>query len=125
LGRDDDSGYGCVVSNFAILSEEVRPLLHAIRDVLHVGGTVLIQTVHPWTACGDQPYRDGWREETFTGWEGGFRASMPWVFRTMSSWFAELRGSGFELVGVREPLDPESGRPLSLLFVCRVTASEQ
>ena len=27
----------------------------------------MIQTVHPWGACGDEPYRDGWRLETFDG----------------------------------------------------------
>jgi 2-polyprenyl-3-methyl-5-hydroxy-6-metoxy-1,4-benzoquinol methylase len=110
--------FDCIVCNFALLGEEIQPLLTSLRRLLTSHGSLVIQTVHPWTASGDQHYQDGWREETFEGWEGGFTAVMPWFFRTLASWFSELASAGFHVVKLQEPADRASGRPLSLLLVC-------
>jgi 2-polyprenyl-3-methyl-5-hydroxy-6-metoxy-1,4-benzoquinol methylase len=56
--------FDCIVCNFSLLGEEIRPLLTSLRDLLSSDGSLVIQTVHPWTATNDQPYQDGWREET-------------------------------------------------------------
>ena len=82
-------------------------------------GALLIQTLHPWAACGELPYRDGWREETFAGFGEGRWQPMPWYFRTLASWLAEIAAAGLAVARCREPLDPASGRPLSLLLSCR------
>jgi hypothetical protein len=42
---------------------------------------------------------------------------MPWYFRTVSSWVNDFAKGGFTLRELREPLHPETQRPLSLLFV--------
>jgi 2-polyprenyl-3-methyl-5-hydroxy-6-metoxy-1,4-benzoquinol methylase len=111
--------FECIVCNFSILGEEVRSLLTALRDLLRPGGALVIQTVHPWAACGEQPYRNGWREETFQGWSGGFTEPMPWFFRTLQSWFSELAGANLEVLRLEEPADPVSGRPLSIVMICK------
>lgn len=113
-----DGPYDGVVLNFALLSEQIVPLLIALRSSLGPGGLVFIQTVHPFTACGDEPYKDAWRTETFSSLGEGFSEPMPWFFRTVASWHASLTASGLRIRECMEPLHPDSGRPLSLLFVC-------
>jgi 2-polyprenyl-3-methyl-5-hydroxy-6-metoxy-1,4-benzoquinol methylase len=113
--------YDAVVCNFSLLGEELVPLLRALRGLLTEDAPLFVQTVHPFTACGDLPYRDGWREETFAGFGGAFGAPMPWYFRTVGSWLRLMAGAGLRVGALEEPIDPESGRPLSLLLTCRAT----
>jgi 2-polyprenyl-3-methyl-5-hydroxy-6-metoxy-1,4-benzoquinol methylase len=110
--------FDCIVCNFSILGEEVVSLLCTLRSLLRPDGALLIQTVHPWAACGEQPYRDGWRVETFQNWSVEFKAPMPWFFRTLHSWFSELAEANIQILRIEEPMDPGSGRPVSLLMVC-------
>ena len=110
-------GYDAVVFNFALLHEDAAAVLRAVRRLLAPGGSLVIQTVHPWAARGGGRYEDGWREEGFAGFGTGFPAPMPWYFRTLASWTALLRESGYALRELREPPHPDSGEPLSLLLV--------
>lgn len=105
-----------VVCNFALLSEDLVPLLTALKSSLAKDGHLVIQTVHPWMACGELPYVDGWREERFAAFGGGDWKPMPWYFRTWQSWFESLRAAAYTVDQCREPLDPESGKPLSLII---------
>ncbi len=106
--------FDCVVANFALLEEALRPTLEACAHLLAPGGRLIIQSLHPWTQ--PAPYRDGWRQEDFTAMStDGWRA-MPWYFRTLGSWVALLQESGFLLTRLEEPRHPISGQPLSLLL---------
>lgn len=109
--------YDAVVCNFALLGETVAPLLRALAAALAPEGRLLVQTVHPFTACGDAPYRDGWRTEDFAGFACPFPAAMPWYFRTVGSWVAAAREAGLRVMEMEEPTHPETGRPLSLILV--------
>ncbi|MFV3305366.1 class I SAM-dependent methyltransferase [Pseudomonas sp. NY15181] len=117
LGRFD-----ALVCNFALLDESIAPLLLALRELLEPAGRLLIQTVHPWSACGDEPYADGWRLETFAAFGEAFSAPMPWYFRTLESWLALLASSGWRVRQLREPRHPESGKPCSLLLELQALA---
>ncbi|MDF3867206.1 class I SAM-dependent methyltransferase [Pseudomonas denitrificans (nom. rej.)] len=108
--------FDVLVCNFTLLDEYIAPLLGALRERLNPGGRLLIQTVHPWAACDDEPYADGWRLETFAAFGGEFSAPMPWFFRTLESWLALLAASGWSLRQLREPRHPETGQPCSLLL---------
>ena len=109
-----------VVCNFSLLGgESVDRLLRAVPALLHDGGTLLIQTLHPWTACGDAPYRDGWRDGSWAGCGEGFGDAAPWYFRSMAGWMAGFRDAGLALVGLEEPLHPDTGRPASAIFALR------
>ncbi|HEX8318026.1 class I SAM-dependent methyltransferase [Longimicrobium sp.] len=110
--------YDAVVCNFALLDEHPVPLLSALRRVLHPGGALVIQTVHPWTAAGEGRYEDGWRTETFEGFGEGFAEPMPWYFRTLESWTDVIAAAGYALANLREPLHPNTGRPASLILTC-------
>ncbi|MBN0055839.1 class I SAM-dependent methyltransferase, partial [Pseudomonas aeruginosa] len=66
LGRFD-----ALVCNFSLLDEDLAGCLAAWPALLESGGELLIQTLHPW-AAGGEDYRDGWREERFDGFVEGF-----------------------------------------------------
>ena len=110
--------FDAVVANFALLAQHISALLRALVQTARQGALV-IQTVHPWAACGDSPYADGWREESFAAFGDGGWSPMPWYFRTLTSWHRELKAAGWRIDELKEPLDPASGRPLSLLLTCR------
>lgn len=109
-----------VVCNFSLLGcESVDALLRAIPSLLSPAGVLVIQTLHPWSACGEAPYRDGWREGSWTGCGDGFGEAAPWYFRTLAGWQQAFLAAGLALVAVDEPLHPETGRPVSILFTLR------
>lgn len=108
--------FDVAVCNFSLLHEEIRPILDAVRGVLRPGGSLMIQTVHPWAVSGSVDYVDGWRTEDFAWSERPFPRSMPWYFRTLESWARVLSESGLAIEMIVEPLHPDNGRPLSLLL---------
>lgn len=111
IGRD----YDLICANFSLLHQDIIPLLAAMNALLVPGGALVIQTLHPWSvATGD--YQDGWREETFDGFQGEWQP-MPWYFRTLSSWLNALDMAGLQLTGLREPQHPQSPVPQSLLMI--------
>ncbi len=105
--------FDLAVANFALLEEDPGPLLRALP-----ARTLVVQTMHPAFVEGEA-YRDGWRVETFATMHGEWREPMPWYFRTIGSWVRLLTDAGLALMEVREPLHPERGRPLSIVFVAR------
>lgn len=115
--------YDVVAANFSLLGAELVPLLRALRRNLSPSGALVIQTVHPWTAAGDEGYADGWRTETFDAFGGDFAEPMPWYFRTLGSWVDALRGAGFRVSTLREPIHPQTGQPASLLMVAEADSA--
>jgi 2-polyprenyl-3-methyl-5-hydroxy-6-metoxy-1,4-benzoquinol methylase len=108
--------FDVAVCNFALLEEDLAPAFDSIAKTLGANGRLVVQTVHPWTACGDARYENGWRLETFASFGGGFVAPMPWYFRTLGAWIDALAASSFRVERIEEPVDRESGKPLSLLL---------
>lgn len=111
VGRD----YPLICANFALLHQDIIPLLAAMNALLAPDGALVIQTLHPWTAAAGN-YQDGWRQETFAGFQGQWQP-MPWYLRTLSSWVNALDMAGFRLVTLQEPQHPQSPLPQSLLLV--------
>ncbi|MEN5201059.1 class I SAM-dependent methyltransferase [Pseudomonas wadenswilerensis] len=116
---DIGSNYHVICSNFALLHQDIIPLLAAMNALLAPGGALVIQTLHPWTAAAEV-YQDGWRKEDFAGFQGQWQP-MPWYLRTLSSWFNALDMAGFKWVGLQEPQHPQSAVPQSLLLVAEAT----
>ncbi|QGZ65919.1 class I SAM-dependent methyltransferase [Paraburkholderia acidisoli] len=109
-----------VVCNFSLIGKaSVDGLLRAMPALLAPHGTLVVQTLHPLVACGDLPYADGWREGSWAGFSPAFRDAPPWYFRTLASWLALIEASELALREMREPLDPRSGKPASVIFVAR------
>jgi 2-polyprenyl-3-methyl-5-hydroxy-6-metoxy-1,4-benzoquinol methylase len=111
--------YEVIVLNFALLGERVAPLLSALGSRLRPDGRLILQTVHPWSGVGEAAYRDGWRVETFDAFGGEFPAPMPWFFRTMEGWLAEISTGGLIVDRLEEPVHPDTGLPASLLLTMR------
>lgn len=111
------AAFDAVVCNFALLHEDIEPLLRAFARNLRADGALLIQTVHPWSARGEAGYVDGWRTEEFSSFGEEFVEPMPWYFRTLASWAAALHSAGFTIEQLTEPVHPGTGEPLSLLIV--------
>ena len=108
--------YHVVVCNFALLGDDVVSTLRALLPYVDDGGALIVQTVHPWTAR-DGSYANGWRMETFSAFGDAFPEPMPWYFRTLESWVADVTSSGYIVTALREPLNRQTGEPLSLLIV--------
>ena len=116
VGKD----FGAAVCNFSLLGRDIALVLMAAASSLRPGGVLILQTVHPFGDTGPGfRYEDGWRTEDFSALGSEFRTPMPWYFRTVGSWIAEVIAAGFELRECRESLHPETGRPLSLLLIGR------
>ena len=62
-------GFDLVVANFALLDEDIEPLLGALARIMTADAWLLVQTLHPLAAGG--PYEDGWRTEHFRGFGDG------------------------------------------------------
>jgi SAM-dependent methyltransferase len=117
-----DMALDVAVCNFSLLGEEsVAGIFRAAPSFLRPGGALIVQTMHPVVACGEAPYRDGWREGSWTGFNDGFTDPPPWYFRTLGSWIKLYADHGLQLLEVREPLHPTTGKPASLILIGGLT----
>jgi SAM-dependent methyltransferase len=106
------------IANFSLIGKEpVEQLLRGIPALLAPGGAFLIQTLHPVASCGDLPYEDGWRPGSWAGFSEDFTDPPPWYFRTLESWKRLIEESGLGLTETREPTDPRTGKPASVIFI--------
>lgn len=109
--------FDVVVCNFSLLGESsTEALLASVPALLAERGVCVIQTLHPLVACGDAPYRDGWREGSWAGFGPQFADPAPWYFRTIAGWISLLRRHGLTLLQLEEPIHPRTGKPASIIF---------
>ena len=112
--------FDAAVCNFSLLGKEsVDALLSAIPHYLGAAGHLVVQTLHPVAACGQNPYQDGWRAGNWAGFGAEFSDPAPWYFRTLASWVWLLRRCGFEMLECREPTAPDAIAPASVIFICK------
>lgn len=113
-----NTGADLFLFNFSLFGDEqVLNLLKELQPALAANGNLVIQTLHPFAACGDAPYESGWRKGSWTGFSQDFVNPAPWYFRTMGDWVKMLKNSGFRLKEVLEPVHPKTGHPASLILV--------
>ena len=114
------SPFDAVVCNFSLLgAKSVETLIAALPRYLEGPGYLIIQTLHPVAACGDQPYEDGWRAGSWLGFSSDFHDPAPWYFRTIESWQALLQRCGFEILECREPKAPGAVTAASVIWIGR------
>ena len=117
-GGNLDISVDVVVSNFALFGKEsVERMFKAAPSLLNAHGAFLVQTLHPVIACGELPYRDGWREGSWAGFSAAFSNPAPWYFRTSESWIKLFEDNGLRLAEMREPLHPKTQQPASVIFI--------
>ena len=112
--------FDAAVCNFSLIGKTSTE--HAVRTapaLLGAGGRFIVQTLHPIRACGDLPYRDGWREGSWVGFGESFVDPAPWYFRTIETWESLFAANGLTVISRREPADPDTGDIASVVFVAR------
>lgn len=114
-----------IVCNFALFGKEsVEGLFKTITRLLNPNGLLIVQTLHPLVACGDFPYKDGWREGSWVGFSDDFTDPAPWYFRTLESWVKLFNNNGLRLIEAREPIHPKTQKPASIIFIsCNIGIS--
>lgn len=113
-----DASVDVVVCNFSLFGKEsVESVFRAVPSLLNSHGSLIVQTLHPVAACGDLPYRDGWREASWAGCGTGFSGPVPWYFRTLESWRTLFTENGFHVCETVEPVHPTTQKPVSVIFV--------
>lgn len=106
-----------IVCNFSLLGKTaVDGIFAASSSLLTVEGSLIVQTLHPSMACGDDPYRNGWRTGSWNGFSRDFSDPPPWYFRTLASWVKLFTDNGFVLTEMREPIHPKTGKPASIVL---------
>ena len=116
--------FDVAVFNFSLFEDElVQQLLKKVRSLITTQGKLIIQTLHPPAACGDIPYKDGWREGNWNGFSHDFTDPAPWYFRTLESWVALLNNAGYVITTMREPIHPLTGKPASVIFTAQPTVA--
>lgn len=106
------------VANFSLIGKEsVEGVVRRVPDLINDRGSLVIQTLHPVVATGDEPYVDGWRKGSWTGFSEDFSDPAPWYFRTIESWVELITGARLNLVDLREPIHPQTNKPASLILV--------
>ncbi len=110
--------FDVAVCNFSLIGKaSVESVFRAVPALLKPDGVFIVQTLHPVFACGDLPYREGWRAGSWAGFNADFVDPAPWYFRTMENWHALFVNHGFSLREVLEPVNPHSNQPASVLFI--------
>jgi 2-polyprenyl-3-methyl-5-hydroxy-6-metoxy-1,4-benzoquinol methylase len=106
------------VANFSLIGKEsVEGVVQRAPELINPGGSLVIQTLHPAVASGDEPYVDGWRKGSWSGFSEDFSDPAPWYFRTTESWVKLITRARLNLVDMREPIHPQTGKPASLILV--------
>lgn len=113
--------FDVVVCNFSLLGKEsVDRLVGTVHSLLNLGGSFIVQTVHPLMAEGDDAYKDGWRVSPWTGITTEISDPSPWYFRTLGTWIRLFTTANLRLVDIHEPLHSETARPASIILVAEV-----
>lgn len=106
------------VANFSMIGKEsVDGVVLRAPALLNDGGSLIVQTMHPVVAGGDDVYTDGWRTGSWDGFSDDFADPAPWYFRTIETWVRLITRSGMQLAELLEPLHPASGKPPSVIFI--------
>ncbi|GAB2901762.1 class I SAM-dependent methyltransferase [Microbulbifer echini] len=110
--------FDVLVCNFSLIGREAtNAVFSRARSLLNPQGYFLVQTLHPLTSCGDEGYHDGWRPGSWEGIDGNFQEAAPWYFRTLASWVNLFCENGLTLSSLREPINPVTNKPASLILI--------
>ena len=111
--------FDAAVMNFSLLDkEDAENLIQSLHQYLIKDGFVFIQTLHSTAVTGE--YSSGWKEGSWNGLKRDFTAPYEWYFRTLEDWMVLFDSAGMKVVLVKEPLHPETQKPLSFIFVLQL-----
>ena len=118
VAAEPETQVDVAIANFSLIGKEpVERLVRGIPALLTPDGAFIVQTLHPVASCGELPYEDGWRPGSWAGFSAEFTDPAPWYFRTLESWTRLIEGSGLRVIETREPVNPKTGKPASVIFI--------
>lgn len=111
--------FDAVAINFGLFGKEsTEKLLKALKGSLAPGGLILIQTLHPFGLLEQgKAYVSHWETDSWAGLKGDYQEPHQWYYRSIGDWVALFNRLGLGLRELREPLNPGTGKPVSLVFV--------
>ncbi|NER78476.1 MAG: class I SAM-dependent methyltransferase [Leptolyngbya sp. SIO1D8] len=110
--------FDLAVCNFSLFGDRsVEHIFKSTASVLKNNGHLIIQTLHPRQSQKNQPYKDGWHQGSWAGFDSSFTQPAPWYFRTTESWLSLFSQSGYEVIETIEPLHPKTQKPTSLIVI--------
>jgi 2-polyprenyl-3-methyl-5-hydroxy-6-metoxy-1,4-benzoquinol methylase len=116
LGRRFD----LAVCNFSLIGKEsVEGIFRAMPQLLNPNGYLVVQTLHPRSACGELPYTDGWREGSWKGFSPEFSDPPAWYFRTLESWQRLFQEHQLVVRETRAPQHSKTGQAASVIFIAQ------
>jgi 2-polyprenyl-3-methyl-5-hydroxy-6-metoxy-1,4-benzoquinol methylase len=118
------SSFDAAVMNFSLLDkDDSESLVKALQQYIKKDGFVFIQTLH-FTAIADNN-TSGWKEGSWNGLKRDFTKPYEWYFRTLEDWLVLFAEAGMKVVAIKEPLHPETQKPLSFIFILQIINSLQ
>lgn len=110
--------FDAIVINFALLDKETSAaLIHYLPRILVGGGMVFIQTLHPLVIVSSEAYKSGWKDGNWAGMKRDFVQPYQWYFRTTEDWVKLFTEARYNIKEIGEPVHPDTGKPLSIIFV--------
>ena len=110
------TSFDASVMNFCLIDkEDTDSLIKSLHHYLTKDGLVFIQTLHP--AAVTDNYISGWKEGSWNGMKRDFTKPYQWYFRTLGDWIELFSAAGLKVVAVKEPIHPDTKKPLSIIFI--------
>ncbi len=103
--------------NFCLYNEQgLLPLLKNTLSQLNAGGSILIQTLHPYfLITNGLEYKSQWLQDSWKGLPGNFEDGHSWYARTMEDWVGhmqQLPNTSFQMTEVTN----DQEQPVSLII---------
>lgn len=114
--------YDMAVINFALIDkDDAEQMVRCLPARMGSGKKLVIQTLHPFSMAEQGHYETGWKEGSWNGMKREFEQPYRWYFRTLGAWM-ELFQEYFRVCRIIEPKHPQTGKPLSIIFVLETVA---
>ena len=114
-----DIQFDAAVCNFSLLGKQtVDNLIRSIPGLLKNQKVIIYSNASSCViGCGELGYIDGWRQELWDGFNSDFKKVAPWYFRKLETWINLFKSAGFSILECREPINPLTQKPASIIFV--------
>ncbi|MEM7485675.1 MAG: class I SAM-dependent methyltransferase [Bacteroidota bacterium] len=109
--------FDVAIFNFCLyLGEDLQTLLKKTLDGISDNGTILIQTLHPFSLIQNGlPYKSQWLSDSWKGLPGNFEEGHAWYARTFEDWIALISNLENIHFSTKEVLS-EKQQPVSLIL---------
>ena len=87
--------------NFALFeNKKTVRLIKKLPDYLAPNGTIIIQTLHPFSLPTDVQYKSAWRKDSWKGLKRKFTQPHRWYFRTLEDWVNLFQKANLTIVDI-------------------------